>query len=366
MATTPKDYEIQLDTKNKIPGEPISLVQGDNDGNIFHFTLTENDEPIDLTDTLVSITMIKADNTVVVNECTITDALSGKCDYTVHIDALSCIGQVVYTVEIYKNSRRTTTTQAKFKVVGQLDDGTGSVSHGNYNILSTLIERVAETEVIVTQNEAIRQGNEQTRESNESIRESQEQNRINTFNANETARQVNETVRISNENVRVSNETARVEEFNTLKIASENATAYAISRGNYANDEGNKTKEATTELRETISDYTNVVEQSKKIYMPLVNTYNDILTTYPVPQVGWTVQTKDTHIEYRWDGVEWVDIGVTDAFNGYNVYVGSTPPIDKRLLWVYSNKTSIGSGMVRIIPSIEQPIDKSQIWLKLT
>lgn len=39
-----------------------------------------------------------------------------------------------------------------------------------------------------------------------------------------------------------------------------------------------------------------------------VNTYDDILTTYPNPQDGWTVNVKDTDITYRYDGKSWVAI----------------------------------------------------------
>ena len=357
MATTPKDYYIQLDTKYKISGESISLVQGDNNGNIFHLTLTENDDPIDLTGSTVTITMIKTDKTKIVNQCLITNATSGQCDYIVNIDALSAIGQVVYTVEVYKNNGRTTTTQAKFKVIGELDDGTGVTSQGNYNVLSTLIEEVNTTENTILASEDIRKTNENTRIVSE-----------NTRIANENTRQAQETARINEMNTLKTNlETAEVErvtEFNTLKNASENATDYAIDRANYANEQGNNAKAAATDTRTAMVNYTDVVEKSKKIYMPSVNTHDDILATYPVPQEGWIVQAKDTHIEYRYDGVEWVDIGVSDMFQGYNVWIGPTPPTNVNLLWVYISK---GDGrLARILPSKDEPIDKTQIWLRLT
>lgn len=39
-----------------------------------------------------------------------------------------------------------------------------------------------------------------------------------------------------------------------------------------------------------------------------VDTYNDIATTYPSPQDGWTVNVKDTDYTYRFDGDKWVVI----------------------------------------------------------
>ena len=39
-----------------------------------------------------------------------------------------------------------------------------------------------------------------------------------------------------------------------------------------------------------------------------VNTYDDIVTTYPNPKDGWTVNVKDTDYTYRYNGTEWVTI----------------------------------------------------------
>lgn len=39
-----------------------------------------------------------------------------------------------------------------------------------------------------------------------------------------------------------------------------------------------------------------------------VDTYDDISTTYPNPEDGWTVTVKDTNVTYRYNGTNWVDI----------------------------------------------------------
>jgi hypothetical protein len=39
-----------------------------------------------------------------------------------------------------------------------------------------------------------------------------------------------------------------------------------------------------------------------------VNSYTDILTTYPVPVDGWTVNVKDTDTTYRYTGAKWISI----------------------------------------------------------
>ena len=53
-----------------------------------------------------------------------------------------------------------------------------------------------------------------------------------------------------------------------------------------------------------------------------VETFSDISTTYPNPQDGWTVNTKDNDYTYRYDGTKWVAISAnaipkaTDSVDG--------------------------------------------------
>ena len=53
-----------------------------------------------------------------------------------------------------------------------------------------------------------------------------------------------------------------------------------------------------------------------------VNTFDDIATTYPNPEDGWTVNTKDDNITYRYNGTEWIAISAnaipkaTDSVDG--------------------------------------------------
>lgn len=48
--------------------------------------------------------------------------------------------------------------------------------------------------------------------------------------------------------------------------------------------------------------------ESNTDWKETVATYDDIATTYPVPQDGWTVNVKDTDYTYRWSGEKWVAI----------------------------------------------------------
>lgn len=77
----------------------------------------------------------------------------------------------------------------------------------------------------------------------------------------------------------------------------------------------NLTKEATDIVLKTNDVAEQHIELIKDayqttvlIYQPYVNTLSDIATTYPNPQVGWTVHVWDSGIRYRYNGAEWTPI----------------------------------------------------------
>lgn len=74
-----------------------------------------------------------------------------------------------------------------------------------------------------------------------------------------------------------------------------------------------ESKEVTEEAKKQIELIRDAYETTVLIYQPYVQTYNDIATTYPLPDVGWTVQVFDTGVRYRWNGKSWVPI---DALGG--------------------------------------------------
>lgn len=51
-------------------------------------------------------------------------------------------------------------------------------------------------------------------------------------------------------------------------------------------------------------------ETTKLVFKQYVNTFSDINTLYPNPQVGWTVSVYDTGERFRYDGISWVAIDV--------------------------------------------------------
>lgn len=245
----------------------------------------------------------------------------------------------------------------------------------NVDDRQTIVDRNEETRI---DNENTRINNENDRENNEEARintfeagedsrrltfnaseasrkttfDSNEANRINTFNINETNRQQNEEVRIDNEETRIDNENQRINNENDRLLQFGNLR-------NEINESIDNANEATVNTNNATMNYTDIVDKTKKIYKPMVSSYNDILTTYPNPEIGWTVVTTDDHIERRWDGTEWIEIGLVDTFTGYNVVVGSVPPSNPNLIWLDSPEIN---RYARIFPSSTEPSDISQIW----
>jgi hypothetical protein len=138
---------------------------------------------------------------------------------------------------------------------------------------------------------------------------------------------------------------------NTSLTAVQTATTNATNAANYAT--------------ETTSDYETMLQNTSKIYKEMVPTYSDIATTYPNPQIGWTVTCTDTKFEYRWDGFSWVNTGSIDE-GGFNIIVSSAPPNNVNQIWLDEPTiTPSASYISRVLSSTDAPEDTNLIWLKL-
>ena len=91
----------------------------------------------------------------------------------------------------------------------------------------------------------------------------------------------------------------------------------AATNANTAKDNAN-TAEALRVTAEgnRVTEYQAMINTSKMILKNPVSTYSAIVTTYPAPQIYWTVRTIDDGKLYRYDGTVWVWI---DTLNT-NVY----------------------------------------------
>ena len=71
-----------------------------------------------------------------------------------------------------------------------------------------------------------------------------------------------------------------------------------------------------------------------------VETYDDIATIYPNPEDGWTVNTKDNNITYRYNGSEWVAISA-------NAIPKATDKVDGLMTKEYAKKLD---GLTKYTP----------------
>lgn len=77
-----------------------------------------------------------------------------------------------------------------------------------------------------------------------------------------------------------------------------------------------------------------------------VDTFNNIATKYPNPQDGWTVNTKDTDITYRYTGTEWIAISANAIPLASQSVDGKMSKTDKKNLDNLSIKVSDLEGQI--------------------
>lgn len=121
---------------------------------------------------------------------------------------------------------------------------------------------------------------------------------------------------------------------------------------------------AATNANNATANFQTLLDQQLKIYKPAVANYATILTTYPAPQLGWTVTAIDTGVEWRYDGIEWKNIGYGDSADGFKIILSSTPPQNINTLWV-NLPSGATSRNAKVVKSTTTPTDTSVIWWKL-
>lgn len=264
-----KPYDFQLDIKRPLNYPSIKYVQGDTDVYPLTITLTNDGKKMDLTGRTVTITFKKPDKNKVEEQCEIVDATNGKIKYQLGTQEIAVSGNVLATVQIFEGVKRLTSTQFDFWVNEQLDDGTAVASSTEYPIITQLISdcnAIKDEEVLRVAAETSRGDNEATRESQESTREGNETTR----EGNETQRKADETQRKANENIR-------------------------------------------------IAGYQKMIQDSYIIPKAPVAIYDDIVTTYPSPENGWTTRAIDTGKLYRYNSDtlvwEWIDTITNSAYD---------------------------------------------------
>lgn len=122
------------------------------------------------------------------------------------------------------------------------------------------------------------------------------------------------------------------------------------------------TNQANWEDKYTKAETDNKISQvvSNMDWKESVETYNDIATTYPSPQDGWTVNVKDTDITYRWDGSKWIEISANAIPLATSSVDGKMSKTDKSFLdtvkSLWNSVTTHISDAVKHITSAERTL----------
>lgn len=106
---------------------------------------------------------------------------------------------------------------------------------------------------------------------------------------------------IENSKLQVQELIGRTEDFEELLEGMVIATNLTKEATDIALDVSQRTENAL----ELVND---AYETTVLIYQPFVQTYTDIATKYPYPNVGWTVQVFDSGVRYRYNGEDWIPI----------------------------------------------------------
>jgi hypothetical protein len=118
---------------------PLNLVRDDNLLNIFEISVKDDGTDVALSDiTRATVTFLKDDGNPVIGDA-VVDNVNNVLTYAFQGNELSFPGNVLFTVELYKNGGRQTSGQIKFKVVADLDNGSGIPSTPEYAVLTQLI-----------------------------------------------------------------------------------------------------------------------------------------------------------------------------------------------------------------------------------
>jgi hypothetical protein len=107
------------------------------------------------------------------------------------------------------------------------------------------------------------------------------------------------------------------------------------------------------------ANFQSLLDQQKIVYKQSVANFATIATTYPSPELGWRVVTKDTGIAYRYDGTTWLEVDMSTTAEGFNVTISDAAPANINVLWL--NVPNVNQT-TRVVKSSTAPSDTSVIW----
>jgi hypothetical protein len=266
----------------------------------------------------------KRDNNGIFNQCIIEN---NQIIYPISLQTTILDGNLDAEFRLYKtidNGDGTTMQKLlstpKFKIrvdKSALDDNT-VISTNEFNALTDAMNSVGDlifdmndaisrTETAITDAEtATTNANTATTNANTA-----------TTNANNAASLANEKAGLAdtatqNAITATNNAIDATSDVNTAITNAQTATTNANNAATNANDKATIADTAATNANNIA---TQLEAETLKIFKPAVSLFTDLATTYPTPENGWTVTVngEEPVVSYRWNGTEWVNLGVISS-----------------------------------------------------
>ena len=379
-------YEIDVDIHNKNKFESVYTKQYDENSRWIIASLYDNGSEYTIpVNTIAYFSATKPDNTGIFNECQIVD---NKILYPISLQTTIKDGKFDAEFRLYKtidsgdgattNKLLSTPKFIMHVEKSALDDNT-VISSNDFIVFTDAMNSVGDLTADV--NDAISRANTVILEAETATTNANTA----TTNANNAADLANTNAGLAetataDANTATDNANTATSNANTAILNAETATINANNSASNANDKASLADTASTKANNIA---TLLETETLKIFKDSVDTYAEIATTYPNPEIGWTVTVNGESpvTSYRYNGSEWVNLGaissVETATNttlgivkgGGNINIGvdgtlNAPTIGDLTLLSTTSNTDLVSAINETFQSVSDGIDLTNYYTK--
>ena len=244
---------ISLDIEDNKTYQYIYSKQYDEGRNII-FDITQNGEPFDLTGIIATFQMKKTDDTVVVNDCTITD---NRLSLVLTNQMTICFGKMPFQIQLIKDKSVITTITGYLKISESVIHPEDVVSSDEFNALTHALIKINSDYTYVM---------ESAQASADAAKLSEENAKISEINA-KTSETNAKNYETNSKNSELNAKESEVSAEESATLATTKATEASTSASN-ANTSANRAKESETNAK--ISE-TNAKASEDNAYSSALN-----------------------------------------------------------------------------------------------
>ena len=318
---------IEIELYSPTSYEVIKAQQGDNKTRIIEFILYDQGEPYILENQDIKITMEghRGDKSSFIKDCRFTDNIISA---TLDSDVLSEPGTVCAKIVMYNSSDESILSTIPFQISVQKNPcDKRKIETEKQSIIDWLILHFNQLKNILNSHlsdfsnphkvtkEQVDLGNVPNVTTNEQTPTYEKEEELSELESGETLSKAfgKISAAIANLITHVQDHLRHItsverEQWNdsySKRHVHENKTILDQTTANYTTEEKNKLLSLYTasEIDNKFSTLETNIDWKES-----VDTFDNISTTYPDPEDGWTVNVKDTDYTYRYNGTNWVAI----------------------------------------------------------